>query len=234
MSKSPASRKDSAPVALSRHKVRALALIACIGVLLIVMVTRDIWPFGPWDGGRNVAAQRINDASAPLADFYTPEVLYWRDEIRAWAAMYQINPNVIAVLMQIESCGSPEVLSWAGAVGLMQVMPYHFDDGDNMLNPDTNVRHGMRIFQECLNVFAGGHIGIAAACYNGGASVTRTGYAYWPSETQAYYDWATSLWADVVSGVERSTTLQRWLDSGGARLCAIAANDLFPPAAAAP
>jgi len=47
---------------------------------------------------------------------------------------------VIAIVIQIESCGSPVAMSGAGALGLMQVMPYHFENGENMINPDTNVR----------------------------------------------------------------------------------------------
>lgn len=181
-----------------------------------------------------VAAQMLTDPQAPLAPFYTPEVRYWGARIRDWAATYGLNPNVIAILIQVESCGSPEVISWAGAVGLMQVMPYHFDDGENMLDPETNMRHAMRIFTECLTVFANWDIGVAAACYNGGASVTQTSYQSWPQETRHYYDWVTGLWADVVRGAKSSPALATWLAAGGTRLCAIAAAHQRAPAIQAP
>ncbi len=214
------------------RRLRGL-LVVGIAVLVFAVVAADLSLFGGGDAGR-VASQAINDPDAPLARFFTPEVMHWQDEIRRWAQLYQINPNVIAIVIQIESCGSPEVLSWAGAVGLMQVMPYYFDNGENMLDPDTNVRHGMTIFKECLNVFADGQLGMAAACYNGGASVTQTNYANWPNETQHYHDWATRLWQDVVSGASSSEALDGWLQSGGARLCQIAAQDLFPVAVTVP
>lgn len=221
--------------ALIRQIRQRLVIIAVIGVgmvgaYLVLFVALDNEP----DENRVTAPQDIADPTAPLATFYTPEVLYWKEDIFEWAAVYGVNPNVIAILMQIESCGSPEVLSWVGAVGLMQVMPYYFDDGENMLNPDTNMFHGMRIFKECLTVFAGWDLGIAAACYNGGASVTLRDYATWPAETQSYYDWASALWADVQAGRTHSDTLDAWLAVGGANLCNIAASDLSSPVAQAP
>ncbi len=209
--------------------VAVLLVVLVIAALVGVLGAAGYLPLDRLTGGDEIAAQHIYDPDAPLADFYTPEVLYWRDRIYAWADQYAVNPNVIAVLMQIESCGSPDVLSWVGANGLMQVMPFHFDDGENMLNPDTNVRHGVRILRECLEVFAGGDLGIAAACYNGGPSVTQRPYANWPDETKSYYKWATGLWQDVVNGEENSATLQEWLAVGGQRLCAIAAVDQQPP-----
>lgn len=210
---------------MTRSNWRLLPVIL-IGILAVVgLVGTGLGLFSSSDGYR-AGAQHISDPDAPLARFYTQEVMYWQEDIYRWAETYRINPNAIAVLMQIESCGSPEVLSWVGAVGLMQVMPFYFDNGENMLDPDTNVYHGMRIFQECLNVFADGDVGIAAACYNGGASITQTSYVNWPQETQSYYDWANGLWNDVVNGVSDSDTLEDWLASGGSRLCAIAAEDL--------
>lgn len=208
----------------------ALSLVALAGVLAVT----GYLPLDRLTRDDDVPPQYIYDPGAPLADFYTPEVFYWRDRIYAWAEQYTINPNVIAILMQIESCGSPDVLSEAGANGLMQVMPFHFDDGENMLNPDTNVRHGVRILRECLEVFANGDLGVAAACYNGGPSVTQRPQDTWPAETRSYYKWATGLWRDVVNGEDSSDTLRAWLAAGGSRLCAIAAADQQPPTLVAP
>ncbi len=213
-----------------RLVVMLVIAVGLVGVYVVVLTVTG----GGNSENRAIAPQEITDPTAPLAAFYTPEVLYWRENIYGWAATYNINPNVIAILMQIESCGSPEVLSWVGAVGLMQVMPFYFDDGQNMLNPDINVFHGMRIFQECLTVFAGWDLGTAAACYNGGSPVTFREYDAWPTETQHYYDWVSGLWAEVVAGHTHSATLAEWLAIGGANLCDIAAADLESPVAQAP
>ena len=204
---------------------RRLAILVVVLVLLVVgALASRLWT----QSGANshAEAQTLTNPNAPLAPFYTPEVLRWRTDILRWAQMYHINPNVIAILMQIESCGSAEVLSGAGAVGLMQVMPYHFENGDNMLNPDTNVALGLSIYYECLTQFADWDVGRAAACYNGGPSVTQQSFSQWPPETQHYYEWVTGLWQDVVSGAQTSSTLERWLAAGGAGLCAQSALDV--------
>jgi hypothetical protein len=168
----------------------------------------------------------ITDASAPLAPFYTAEVLHWQQKIKEWAATHTVNPNVLAIVIQIESCGDATAVSSAGALGLMQVMPFHFEYGENMINPETNVRRGMQVFHECLAVFAGYDLGLALACYNGGPSVTRRSYEDWYAETRYYYDWAVGLWQDVRAGATRSETLADWLAAGGQRLCDQAARSL--------
>ncbi len=161
----------------------------------------------------------ITDSHAPLSPIFRDEVLFWREHILQWAKDYQINPNVIALVIQIESCGDAVAVSGAGALGLMQVMPFHFDNGENMLNPDTNVRRGMDVFYECLTQFAQFDLGMALACYNGGPGVTLMEPESWVPETRYYYEWATGLWAEIVAGKSTSETLASWLASGGQRLC---------------
>lgn len=185
-----------------------------IGSTSLFSVLGDLWPFDD----DPLVPQLVTDSSAPLAPFYAPEVLAWRDELTRWADEYNINPNVIAIIMQIESCGNanPNVISQAGAVGLMQVMPFHFEDGENMLNPDTNVGTGLDVLHECLYVHARGDLGRAFACYNGGPSAAVSDYAMWAPETQRYYRFAMGIWNDVVVGRDSSSTLDEWreLDSG--------------------
>ncbi len=172
----------------------------------------------------------ISDPDAPLSSIFSREVLYWRENILRWAQDYHVNPNVIAIVIQIESCGDSDAVSGAGALGLMQVMPFHFDYGENMLNPDINVRNGMTVFYECLTQFADWNLGLALACYNGGPSVTQQDFSSWALETQYYYTWAVGLWNDVIAGNKSSATLDEWLDAGGSRLCAHAAETLYSTA----
>lgn len=193
------------------------ALLVLVGMIASEFLS-DLWPFGADE------TQSITNPEAPLASFYAPQVLRWQPDIEAWADQYDVNPNVLAIVIQIESCGDPTAISHAGALGLMQVMPFHFADGENMLNPDTNVQRGMSVFYECLTQYADWDLGLALACYNGGPSVTRRSYDTWAAETQFYYRWATGLWADVVNKNETSETLSEWLDAGGQMLCGSAAG----------
>jgi soluble lytic murein transglycosylase-like protein len=104
---------------------------------------------------------------ATLSAIFTAEVQYWASEITAWAAAYRIDPNLIATVIQIESCGNPSVHSAAGAQGLFQVMPFHFAAGEDMLDVQTNARRGLEYLQGALKL-AQGNVAVALAGYNGG------------------------------------------------------------------
>ncbi|MBN2304298.1 MAG: transglycosylase SLT domain-containing protein [Anaerolineae bacterium] len=203
-----------------------VGVLVLVGALTLAAVRLfDLWP---GSGDDPAIPQTITNPDAPLASFYQPTVMYWQGDIVRWAQQYGVNPNVIAIVVQIESCGHPAAISPAGATGLMQVMPFHFDDGDNMLNADINVQYGMNVFYECLTLFANWDLGLALACYNGGPSVTQIDSSLWAAETQYYYRWATGLWDDVVNGRDTSKTLALWLDAGGRNLCNSAAAYLYP------
>src|SRR4051812_22418646 len=116
-----------------------------------------------------------------IAPFYTREVQYWAPKIQQWSTQYDVNPNLIATLMQIESCGYPGAASSVGAQGLFQVMPMHFSDNENMTDPETNAARGISVIRECLG-YAEGDVGLAMACYNGGPSLIYRNSANWPAE----------------------------------------------------
>jgi hypothetical protein len=158
-------------------------------------------------------------AASPLSTVFTPEVQYWASSIEAWAATYQIDPNLIATVIQIESCGDSQVSSPSGAQGLFQVMPFHFEAGEDMLDVPTNARRGLDYLLGSLDL-ADGHVGLALAGYNGGHGVIARGWATWTPETRRYYYWGARIYSEAVSGMAASPTLQEWLDAGGANLCA--------------
>jgi hypothetical protein len=157
-------------------------------------------------------------AAAPLSTAFTPEIQYWSPLIMAWAAVYQIDPNLIATVIQIESCGDPDVSSPAGAQGLFQVMPFHFEQGEDMLDVQTNAKRGLDYLTGSLDR-SDGHAGLAMAGYNGGHGVIGRGWAGWTAETRRYYYWGSRIYAEAVSGLASSPTLQEWLDGGGNVLC---------------
>ncbi|RMG78989.1 MAG: hypothetical protein D6712_20365, partial [Chloroflexi bacterium] len=49
-----------------------------------------------------------------IAPIFTEEVSYWSEDIQRWSDTYDIDPNLLATVMQIESCGHPTVSSSAG------------------------------------------------------------------------------------------------------------------------
>jgi soluble lytic murein transglycosylase-like protein len=160
-------------------------------------------------------------SNTALSPVFTPQVQHWAPQIAQWAAQYQLDPNLVATVMQIESCGAPGVASGAGAQGLFQVMPFHFTAGENMTDPDTNAARGMAYLSLGLSR-AAGNVGLALAGYNGGHSQIGKDSSLWPAETQRYWYWGTGIYEEAISGAASSGRLQEWLNAGGASLCSTA------------
>lgn len=172
--------------------------------------------------GQEVAAIPSTGGIAPL---FTKEVQHWAPQIVAWANEFGIDPNMAATVMQIESCGDPNAVSGAGAQGLFQVMPFHFEPGEAMQDPTTNARRGMAYLALGMQQ-TNGDSNRTFAGYNGGHGTAARSWDTWPAETQRYYVWATGIYKDAVAGNAGSETLNQWLAAGGASLCGQAAARL--------
>jgi soluble lytic murein transglycosylase-like protein len=161
--------------------------------------------------------------AAPLSPVFTPEVQRWAEEIVEWSAGYNLDPNLVATVMQIESCGAVNAVSSSGAQGLFQVMPFHFAPEEQMQDPDTNAARGLAYLALGLTR-AQGDVGRALAGYNGGHSQIGKDFSLWPAQTQRYWYWGIGIYADAASGQTSSPRLAEWLKAGGASLCARAAQ----------
>lgn len=120
--------------------------------------------------------------------------------------------------MQIESCGDPLAISPAGALGLFQVMPFHFSSEDDPFDAETNAARGMRYLAGSLRL-ASNDLGLALAGYNGGHGVIGLGRLEWAAETRRYVAWGEAILQEARSGLTRSPQLEAWLSAGGDRLC---------------
>lgn len=161
---------------------------------------------------------RTNGPLLPVSPVFTPEVQYWNGRIKVWADAAGLDPNLVATVMQIESCGDPLALSRAGAMGLFQVMPYHFTTSDDPYAPDTNALRGLDYLKRSLET-ASGDPRLALAGYNGGIGVIAWSESAWPVQTQRYAYWGSRIYADASSGANVSQSLQEWLSSNGVSLC---------------
>ena len=157
-----------------------------------------------------------------IAPLFSPEVLAWEEKILFWSEKYQLDPNLVATVMQIESCGYSRAESSVGAKGLFQVMPYHFKEGEDSYHPDTNARRGLNYLRQALE--SGGNARLALAGYNGGIYGAQNPEENWPDETRRYIYWGLRIYKDAREGKEFSPRLQEWLDSGGYSLCQAARN----------
>lgn len=213
---------------------RMLFILASITVVIMLLLAIRPRPAARQAGGvtqqsagtgaANVS-QGLETAGSIISPIFAPAVQYWAPQIGVWAEEFGLDPNLVATIMQVESCGDPAAISSAGAQGLFQVMPFHFQEGENSLDPDTNARRGLAYFVERL-AQTSGEVGRALAGYNGGHVAAGSSWDNWLPETQRYYVWTTGIYGEIQQGTADSGTLQRWMQGGGSSLCQQAAQRL--------
>lgn len=164
-------------------------------------------------------------AQGNISPIFSKEIQYWSHDLLRWNADFGLDPNLAATVMQIESCGDPFAESSAGAMGLFQVMPFHFYASENPYQPDTNAQRGLDYLARSLQR-AGGDVASALAGYNGGISLIGRGEWSWPAETKRYVYFGEGIYADARAGLTVSARLDEWYEKFGAGLCAQASDRL--------
>jgi soluble lytic murein transglycosylase-like protein len=173
-------------------------------------------------------AANTSYAQTGLSPIFTAEVQYWGTNIVAWAAEFGLDPNLAATVMQIESCGYARALSRSGAIGLFQVMPFHFSASDSPFDPATNARRGLAYLAKSLER-GGGNPRLALAGYNGGIGVIGQGEWNWSDQTRRYVYYGGPIYADASAGLTASNMLNEWYLKYGVSLCRQAHDSLGIP-----
>src|SRR5262249_29559898 len=144
--------------------------------------------------GSHPRAQELLRARADrmLKGPLTPEALHvWRaaysrpffEDVEKAAAAEKIEPLFLLALAREESTFDPQIVSWAGAVGLTQLMPgtasaAHVQLGlgrldlERLTDPALNLRLGARVLHDGLKSFKNREP-LALVAYNGGPGVAQ-------------------------------------------------------------
>lgn len=160
----------------------------------------------------------LSDLQSHLAPLFSPTVQRWAPLIHEAARGSGLPAALIATVIQIESCGDPAAVSSAGALGLMQVMPYHFTVDQDPLDPPVNLAVGVGYLRRAFEL-ARGDVATTLAGYNGGHGQISRPHSSWPAETQRYVLWGSGIYADAARAAATSPTFDRWLAAGGESLC---------------
>jgi len=116
-------------------------------------------------------------AEVPRSIWLAAYALPYESTIRHWSARQRLDPMLVAGLIHQESAFNPEAVSYADAMGLMQLEPYtarilareqhlRFSQED-LTTPDYNVRLGTAYLAKLEKMFDGNEEEILAA-YNAG------------------------------------------------------------------
>lgn len=129
-----------------------------------------------------------------IPQYFSYGVQHWwkNGKIQEWAKKWEIDPIVIAALIQIESGGDPHSVSPADALGLVQPTRDKFPEDQDPFDPDTNINAGLKYFTEGgKKAEKKGYKDIealiqAAIGYNGGHSRIGKDISSLPKETQLF------------------------------------------------
>lgn len=130
----------------------------------------------------NVLRKRYFEEGPQIADYYNPEskieksgiISPYDDMIKQLADSANINWLMISSMVAQETKFNPESKSWAGAIGLMQVIPRfsEVDDHKLLYDEEINLREGIRIISEHLDHYSymdsTNQWSFALAAYNAG------------------------------------------------------------------
>ncbi|MGW8318901.1 MAG: lytic transglycosylase domain-containing protein [Candidatus Promineifilaceae bacterium] len=150
------------------HKLRlVIAALALVAALLVASSQRAI---SVAEGGGEESPNQ--DVGSVLSPFWGPVIRQWAPQIAKEAQASGLDPDLIAAVIQSESNGFHSVVSRAGAVGLMGVMPAGpgmewRPSGEALLDPEVNLNWGVAILADIIRQ-SGGDIDAALAAYIGG------------------------------------------------------------------
>lgn len=152
--------------------------------------------------------------SAPALLFKPLYPLEYQDFIGKASAAYDVDPYLVAAMIETESNWYPDAVSEPGARGLMQLMPAtaadmaqlglvdasRFDP-DDLDDPQTNIMYGCAYLRYLVDYF-GGSTDYAVAAYNAGMrnveqwamAPTELHNAITFPETQAYLVRVKNAW----------------------------------------
>ncbi|MBP2629403.1 MAG: Lytic transglycosylase catalytic [Firmicutes bacterium] len=104
------------------------------------------------------------------------------------AQKYGIDPKLVSAVAKAESNYTPNAVSDAGAVGVMQLMPDTASSlgVTNIYDPRDNIEGGVKYIKQLLNTFDG-DVSKAVAAYNAGPQAVKNYNGVPPyAETQNY------------------------------------------------
>ena len=122
--------------------------------------------------GLPLPATAAQPNNASLCAYWQPNITRWADLITKYSKDNGLDPNLVAALIEEESKGNPNLVSRAGAVGLMQIMPYEAGftwrpRARVLKKPEANLEWGTNTLNEVIRQ-AQGRVTLAVLAYNSG------------------------------------------------------------------
>ena len=131
----------------------------------------------------NFRPLRDKNNAIPIELYRLLYPLYYVDLLQKHTTKYEIDPLFVAAMIREESRYNADIVSYAGAIGLMQIMPATGRELAGRLkipgfstkilyNPDINIQMGSWYMKSLMDQFDNNH-SLVAGAYNGGPGRMR-------------------------------------------------------------
>ncbi len=217
----------------------ALVLASTLGLALATLAACGGEPPPAVEKPGAAKAKTTADLGIP---WLPPALMRWESAITSAARKNGVDPEAVAIMTLVESCGDPKAKSPSGALGLMQIMPGtavaiakergiadHADE--RLLDPAYNLDLGASYFGKQLGAFGEQNhdraLELAAAAYNGGPRSVRDwldGRASLSEETERYRALVTGMWGERHAA--RSSTYDAWRERVRGKMASRSAHPL--------
>ncbi len=137
-------------------------------------------------------------ASAPYVDKEKGIISEWDYLFKAYAENASTDWRLLAAICYQESCFDPKARSWAGACGLMQLMPKTAEslglDEEDIFEPEANVSTAANYLKQLTMFYRdvpdyGERMNFVLASYNGGMGHVRDAMALTKKNGGDQYSW---------------------------------------------
>ncbi len=137
--------------------------------MLAQVIKEEQWMYSANSTKRHVYSPFLNKAGGVISNY--------DNLFRKYSPLARWDWRMLAAQCYQESCFDPKARSWAGAIGLMQIMPstaQHLGlQGSDIYNPEKNIEAAVRYLAELSNLFRGVPSAserryFVLAAYNGG------------------------------------------------------------------
>lgn len=148
---------------------------------------------------------------------YTNTVEQWRPQIDEWAVSYDVDRDVIATVLQVQTCGNKHFShDIENRHGLFGVKRSDFASGLDPYDLDTNVKVGMGILDQVYHQT--NEVGLVFAGWKSRNAMISS-FDAWPREAMRFYWDALPIYNGAKSG-DGGAAAREWLASpNGQYLC---------------
>lgn len=158
-----------------------------------ILPTQTTMPTGLPDAVEGEGQEERGEPAERLSQAFPVEIQRWKDLIERYAREYNLDPDLVGAVIYVESwfppdyapgytrcpdgAVTPSCTSRSGAIGIMQVMPFHFKPGEDGRDPETNIRKGCAILRYSIDKMGTIEDGLRA--YYAGVNGAKRGEGYY-------------------------------------------------------